>query len=118
MRELIVPVTLDQIDQVHAFVDAELTRQGCPTVLRIRTEMLVEELFSAAIDHLKGGSGTFVCTADPQPGSFSFRFRSPQGPFSPDYTGLKGLLGRQCTYGLTAVPQGSDCTITVGQRTS
>lgn len=118
MPELAVPVALDQIDQIHAFLDAELARQGCPTILRLRVAMVAEELFSAALDYLGGGTGTMICASGGEPGVFFFRFLSPQGPFSPDHSGLDGLLGRPCTYGLTIGRHKTGCTVAVGRRPS
>lgn len=116
MRELSVPAALEQIDPVLSFLEQALTRQGCPTVLRLRMGLVVEELFSAALACPDPGEVRVTCAVGQAPGEVAFRFSSPQGPLSPDLSDLEGLQGLACTYGLSFSRRDDVLVVSAGRR--
>ncbi len=46
MRELTVSAASDQVKPVTDFVNAQLTKLGCPKLIRIQLDVAIDELFS------------------------------------------------------------------------
>lgn len=115
MGELIIPLSWSELDAVMDFIDRGLTAQGLPTILRLRTQMVIEEIFSAALVSPGAESGKLRC-ALPAPRTVQVQCRSAQAAFAPDWSDLKALMENNSTYGLKLTELSDGWTILVGER--
>lgn len=115
MNDFIIPLAWNQLDSIIEFVDHQLIRQGVPTILRLRTQLVLEECFSAAMASPGASSAKMRCSF-PAPRTVQVQCRSTQPDFSPDWSDLTALDSAACTYGLKLALSESACQITVGQR--
>ena len=115
MNEMVISLSWDQLDSLTGFMDTCLTRWGVPTILRLRVQMVTEELFSALVSAPGGQSGRMRCTF-PAAGTILLQYRTAEGPPSPDLDSLRSLAESSCTYGLKIEAGQDSCTILVGQR--
>lgn len=115
MGEQIISLSWAELDAATDFVDRGLTAQGFPTILRLRTQMVIEEIFAAALDSPGAEEAKMRCSL-PAPRTVQVQCRSQQSGFAPDWDGLKTLVENGSTYGLK-LTQGQDgWTILVGER--
>lgn len=115
MGEHIISLSWDRLDSLLAFADRRLAAQGFPTILRLRVQMVLEELFSSALATPGAQSARMRCSL-PAPNTLLIQCRSAQPDFSPDWGGVKVLDGEASTYGLKLTVDANACTILVGQR--
>lgn len=115
MNDYIIPLAWSRLDSMAEFVDLQLLRQGVPTVLRLRTRLVLEECFSAAMASPGADSARLRCSF-PAPLTVLVQCRSAQPDFSLDWRDLRALDSAACTYGLKLALSEDACQITVGQR--
>lgn len=106
MYEMVIPLRWDSIDQLLAFLDDTLCRCGRSTDLRARLAVLVEELFSTAIN--SGSTGNFGCRIQP-PSKMVLRFDGGQTPA--DLTYFLSLWRRIASTGMHITPGLNSCLI-------
>lgn len=115
MSDYIIPLAWNQLDSIAEFVDQRLIRQGVPTILRLRTRLVLEECFSAAMASPGADAAQMRCSF-PDPMTVLIQCRSAQPDFTLDWSDLKALDSAACTYGLKLALSEGTCQITVGQR--
>ena len=115
MGELIIPLSWSELDAVTDFIDRGLAAQGFPTILRLRAQMVLEEIFSAALASPGAREARLRC-ALPAPRTIQVQCRSQQAGFAPDWSDLKALTEGGSTYGLKLTPLSDGWTILVGER--
>lgn len=115
MNECIISLKWNALDSVTEFVDRHLTRQGIPTILRLRTQLVLEECFSTAMAAPGADTAQMRCSF-PSPRTVLVQCRSAQPGFNPGWDGLQSLDSAACTYGLGLALSKDACQITVGQR--
>lgn len=115
MNELIISLKWDQLESVLEFADRQQVRLGVPTILRMRTRLVLEECFSAAMAS-PGADGAKMRCSFPGPQTVLVQFRSTQPGFSPNWDDLRTLDGAPCTYGLKLALAEGACQIAVGQK--
>jgi len=115
MHEFVISLSWDQLDALLDWLDNRLTAFGVPTVLRLRVQAVVEELFYILLDTPGGQQGRLRCTF-PKPGGILLEYRTAQGALRPDEAALDSLAGAPSTYGLKLQAGPGACTILVGQK--
>ena len=115
MNECIIPITWSHLDSMTAFLEQQLSRQGVPTVLRLRTQFVAEEVFRAALSAPGGESAKMRCTF-PAPLTVLLQCRSAAADFALDWSDLQALEHSSCTYGLKYTMTGNSCQILLGQK--
>lgn len=115
MNEFIIPVAWEQLDSMTNFLEMQLTRQNVPTVLRLRTQLVLEEVFEAALTATGADTAKIRCTF-PAPRTVLFQCRSAHPNFMLDWSTLQALAGAACTYGLKYSMSGNNCQILVGEK--
>lgn len=115
MGEQIISLSWAELDTVTEFVERGLAAQGFPTVLRLRTQMVVEEIFYTALASPGADKAKLRCTL-PAPRTVRLQCRSAQPDFAPDWTDLKGLIQNGSTYGLKLTENQDGWTILVGEK--
>ncbi len=115
MDERVIPLSWTYLESMTESIDIQLCAWGVPTVLRLRVQVVLEELFSALMEVRQGGQEWLRCSY-PAPRTLCLQYRlAPEGP-PLRLEGLSALAGEQCTYGLKVEPGEDCCTIRVGQR--
>lgn len=115
MGERIISLSWSELDSAIDFVERGLSAQGFPTILRLRTVMVLEEIFSAAMASPGREGGKLRCTL-PAPRTVQVQCRSAQAGFAPDWSDLKTLMDGGSTYGLRLTENQDGWTILVGER--
>lgn len=115
MGEQIISLSWAELDTATDFVDRGLAAQGFPTILRLRTRMVIEEIFSAAFASPGAQQAKMRCSL-PAPRTVCIQCRSVQAAFAPDWSDLKALAGSGATYGLKLAEEADGWTILVGER--
>ena len=115
MSEFTISLSWTQLDSMAEWIEGRLTTWGVPTILRLRTQMVLEELFSSLMAEPQEGRGQ-LCCAFPAPNTLSLQYRPPEGTSPPDLADLQALFRRPCTYGLKLRLNGGSCTILIGQK--
>lgn len=115
MGEQIISLSWGELDTVTDFVERGLSAQGLPTILRLRTKMAVEEIFTAALAASGAKEAKLRCTL-PAPRTVQIQCRSGQAGFAPDWSDLKALKDNGSTYGLKLTENRDGWTILVGER--
>ena len=115
MKEFIISLGWNRLDSITEFVDRQLIREGVPTILRLRAQLVLEECFSAAMAASGADTAQIRCSF-PAPRTVLVQCRSAQPDFSPDWSDLNALDSAACTYGLKLALSEKDCQITVGQK--
>ncbi len=115
MREMIIPLDWEYIDMLLNHIDLALTQDRFPTVLRIRAQLIVEELFRALMDADGAADGKlrFFQTGHQV---FVLQYRNAQGPLVIQTAMLEALQGSNATYGVKMQLQEGSCTVTVGVK--
>ncbi len=115
MNEFIIPLAWNRLDSLNEFVDRSLERQMIPTILRLRTQLVLEEFFSAAMAAPGAETAAVRCTL-PAPRTVLFQCRSTRPDFAADLKDLLALSSSDCTYGLKLQLSENSCQVTVGQK--
>ena len=115
MSKFMISLSWTQLDSMAEFIERQLTAWGVPAILRLRTQMILEELFSSLMTEPGSGRGQLCCSF-PAPNTLSLQYRPPEGAPPPDLSGLQSLFQRPCTYGLKLQLSGGSCTVLLGQR--
>lgn len=115
MGERIISLSWAEIDAVIEFVERGLSAQGFPTVLRLRTQTVIEEIFFSALAAPGAAEGKLRCSL-PAPRTVQIQCRSAQAGFAPDWSGVKALIGKDSTYGLKLTENQDGWTILVGEK--
>ena len=115
MDERAIPLSWTYLESMTESIDIQLCAWGVPTVLRLRVQVVLEELFYALREGRQGEQGWRPFSTPPP--------RTPCGKYGGAregpplrLEGLSALAGEQCTYGLKVEPGEDCCTIRVGQR--
>ena len=115
MGEQIIPLSWAHLESMTETIDRQLSTWDVPTVLRLRAQVVLEELFSALIEAGQGGQGWLRCSW-PAPCTLRLQYRiAPERP-APRLEALAALTGEQCTYGLKVEMGENCCTVRVGER--
>lgn len=115
MDERVIPLSWTHLESMAESVDIQLCAWGVPTVLRLRVQVVLEELFSALMEARQGGQEWLRCSW-PAPRTLCLRYQTaPDGP-APRLETLSALAGERCTYGLTVELGENCCTVRIGQR--
>lgn len=115
MGEQIISLSWSELDAATEFVERGLSAQGFPTILRLRTQMVIEEIFFAAMAS-PGAEGAKMRCCLPAPRTVQVQCRSHQASFAPDWDGLKALMENGTTYGLKLTESQDGWTILVGEK--
>lgn len=115
MSEIIIPLDWGHIDEMLNHIEQQLSSKQFPTILRLRTQMVIEELFSSLMATEGAQTGRMRCTY-PAPQQILLQYRNEKGPLVPNLTVLHNLLADSCTYGVKARFADGNCTITVGEK--
>ena len=115
MDEQVISLSWANLDSMAETIDGQLCAWNVPTVLRLRVQVVLEELFSALMETGQGGQGWLRCSW-PAPRTLCFQYRTgPEGP-APRLEALSALSGERCTYGLKVELEEGRCTVRVGER--
>ena len=115
MNEKIIPLELEYLNALLRQIDEHLLASQMPTVLRMRTKTLVEEMFSALMLTQGAQTGRMRATY-PAPEQVRLQYRNERGPLEPDLSMLRRLLQGILGYGVKAKFESGSCTFTVGAR--
>ena len=115
MGECMIPLSWAHLDRMEESIDILLGTWDTPTILRLRAQMVLEELFSALMERQEGGKGWLRCSC-PAPRTLLLQYRTGPGAQEPDLAGLAALSRESCTYGLKVELGRGACTLLVGQR--
>lgn len=115
MDDQIISLSWEQLDALTEFVEQKLSAQGIPTILRLRTQMVLEEFFSAAMAAPGSETARMRCVC-PAPRTVVAQCRSTQPDYAPDWADLLALNELGSTYGLKITVENNACTILVGQK--
>ncbi len=61
MRELTIPAKMEYLEELLRFVDDALIAQSCPAILRLRSSIVVEEIFDVVRDAAGDREVDFTC---------------------------------------------------------
>ena len=115
MDERVIPLSWTNLESMTESIDIQLCAWDVPRVLRLRVQVVLEELFSALMEARRGGQEWLRCSW-PAPRTLCLHYRlAPEGP-PPSLEGLSALAGERCTYGLKVELGENCCTVRVGQR--
>ena len=115
MNECIIPLTWDQMNSMAEVVEQRLTRQGGPTILSLRTQLVLEVCFSAARSSPGADAARMRCCFT-EPQTLVVQCKSSQPDFLPNWDDLWTLDNAACTYGLKLTKIEDGCQILIGQR--
>lgn len=115
MKEMIIPLGWEYIDGLLEQIDRHLVSASMPTILRMRTRVLTEELFSSLMVAEGAQSGRLRCTC-PAPNQVCLQYRNERGPLAPDLQVLEDLLKDSVGYGVKARIDDGSCIFAVGVR--
>ena len=110
MAETIVPLGVRGVDEVLNEMERTFSDQGVPTLRRMQTALLTEELFAALRD-LNEDGGMLRCTF-PAPRTMELQYRSAKGFLNPDLSMVERLARNPCVEGVRAAFREGRCTIT------
>lgn len=115
MGERVIPLSWAHLESMTEAIDLQLYAWDIPTVLRLRVQVILEELFSALMEVRQGGQEWLRCSW-PVPRTLCLQYRiAPEGP-EPRLEELLALARERCTYGLKVELGENSCTVQVGQR--
>lgn len=86
MKELTVPATLESLEQVQAFIEAELEANGCPMKTILQISIAVEEIYVNIAHyayHPDTGEATIRCQVGGDPLQVDIQFLDSGKPFDP-----------------------------------
>lgn len=115
MNELIISLGWEYIDELLEHMNHQLLTAGYPTILRLRAQVIVEELFSELMATEGAKTARLRCTY-PAPNTVLLQYRNEKGSLNPDWTFLNQILSAPGSYGVKASFTDTSCTITVGVK--
>ena len=115
MQEIIIPLNWEHLNDLLEYIDDRLTRSGFPTILKMRAQMLVEELFQALMQTDDVDRTKVRCTQSDQK-TILLQYRSPNGAVAPDVSMIEMLIGAGIAYGVKAQFAEASCTLTIGEK--
>ena len=115
MQEIIIPLNWEHLNDLLEYIDDRLTRSGFPTILKMRAQMLVEELFQALMRTDDVERTKIRCT-QPTPKTILLQYRSPKGAVEPDVSMIHVLVDAGIAYGVKVQFAEASCTLTVGEK--
>ena len=115
MHELIISLGWEFIDELLEHINHRLLTAGFPTILRLRAQVVVEELFAKLMETEGAKTARLRCTY-PASNTVLLQYRNEKGSLDPDLTLLQSLLENDATYGVKATFTDTSCTITVGVK--
>lgn len=115
MKDIIIPLRWESFDGLLAFIDDRLRQARMPTILRMRTRAMTEELFASLVADKGAATARLRCTC-PAPAQVCLQYRNERGALEPDLAVLRDLLAGAVGYGLQAEIKPGCCTFTVGVR--
>lgn len=115
MGEQIISLSWAELDIATDFVDRGLSAQGFPTILRLRAQMVIEEIFAAALVAAGGEEAKMRCALT-APRTVQIQCRSRRADFAPKWDDLKALMESGSTYGLKLTQSQDGWTILVGEK--
>ena len=115
MKERIIPLQWEYIDELLEQIDRHLMAARMPTILRMRARVMTEELFYSLTSAEGAQTGRLRCTC-PAPNQIRLQYRNERGPLMADFGVLKSLLSGVSGYGIKAEFEAGCCTFTVGVR--
>lgn len=86
MRELIVPAITEKLDDVIAFVDAQLEQYNCPMDVRFQIDVAVEEIYVNIAHYAYNpeiGEATIRCCVEEEPLQITIEFLDNGLPYDP-----------------------------------
>lgn len=84
MKELTLDAELEKLDEVLAFVDAELEAAECSMKAQIQLDVAVEEIYVNIAHYAYGeGSGTATIRVETEPGQTVISFIDSGMPYNP-----------------------------------
>lgn len=115
MGERVIPLSWTHLESMAESIDMQLSAWNVPTVLRLRVQVVLEELFSSLMETRRGGGEWLRCSW-PAPRTLYLHYQiAPEGS-SPNLKGLAAMARERCTYGLKVELGENCCTVQVGQR--
>lgn len=115
MNEKIIPLEPEYLNALLRQNDEHLLASRMPTVLRMRTDTLVEELFSSLMRTEGARTGRMRVTY-PAADQVRLQYRNERGALEPDLDMLRRLLGGILGYGIKARFESGSCTFQIGVR--
>lgn len=115
MGEQIISLSWSELDAVIDLVERGLSAQGFPTILRLRTQMVIEEIFAAALASPGAEGAKMRCTL-PAPRTVQLQCRSQHPAFAPEWDEVRALVENGSTYGLKLTEGQDGWAILVGEK--
>ena len=115
MQEMIISLDWEYLNDLLEHIDDCLIRSGFPTILRMRAQMLVEELFQALMQTDDVDRTKIRCT-QPDQKTILLQYRSPNGAVAPDVSMIEMLINAGIAYGVKAQFAEASCTLTIGEK--
>ena len=115
MPEIIISLNWEYLDDLLEYIDNKLTWNNFPTILRMRAQMVAEELFQALMRTEDADQTRMRCT-NPDQKTILLQYRSPQGPAKPDVNLIETLVKAGVLYGVKVQFAEGNCTLTVGEK--
>ena len=115
MHELIIPLKWEYLDGLLEHINTQLINSRFPTILRLRAQAVVEELFYSLLSFEDVQTARLRCTY-PTPQSIMLQYRNEKGALTPDLAVSQRFLSGKSTYGIKAEFSAGSCTITVGEK--
>ena len=115
MSEIIISLDWEYLDDLLEYIDNKLTWCNFPTILRMRAQMVAEELFQALMRTEDAAQTRMRCT-NPDQKTILLQYRSPQGPAKPDVHMIDTLVKAGVLYGIKVQFAEASCTLTVGEK--
>lgn len=112
MDERVISLSWPNLNAMAESIEIQLCAWSVPTVLRLRVQVVLEELFDALME---AGQARLRCVC-PAPRTLCLQYRLAPGGQPPRLDGLLALAEEPCTYGLKVELGDHCCTIKVGQR--
>lgn len=86
MKKMLIPAAVDRLDEINAFVDAELETCGCSPKAQMQVALAVEEIFVNIAHYAYNpevGEAEISVDAGGDPPSVTIRFLDHGQPFNP-----------------------------------
>lgn len=115
MDKWIISLSWANLESMAESIDVQLCSWSVPTILRLRVQVILEELFAALIEVRQGGQEWLRCSW-PAPRTLCLQYRLAPGGQPPRLEGLSALAKERCTYGLKVELGENCCTVQIGQR--
>lgn len=86
MEQLIIPASIDRLNEVLEFVDSILDENKCDEITKMQIDIAVEELFvniASYAYHPEEGPAEIKCTVDKETSRVTIEFRDQGVPYDP-----------------------------------